>query len=171
VPVQVNRLRKGALPGAEPDAVAAFGQRVARLNRVLSAASLHLPLLEQRLTDLQEALRHSQADATLDRQLDAARQRYFDLRDALFGDPNKAALKEPQADNIGSRYFHAYLAAAYSTYGPTPAHLRSMDLAEAEYADLRARVNAFTQQELPALEQALLDAGAPWTRGQRLPEL
>jgi hypothetical protein len=171
VPVRVERLRDGALAGADPAEVAAFGQRVARLNRALSAANLHLPLLEQRLSDLQQALARSQAGAALDAQLEQARQSYFELRDAMTGDPARAAVKEPQTATIGGRYFHAYLGAAFSTYGPTPAHRRSLELAETEYAQWREHVDAFGQRTLPALEQALIDAGAPWTKGQPLPRL
>ncbi|MCB1634329.1 MAG: hypothetical protein KDI51_07025, partial [Xanthomonadales bacterium] len=171
VPVQVEALRSGALPGADPAEVAAFGRRVAQLNRALSAAGLHLPLLEQRLGDLQVALARSQAGGELDRQLEAARQQFFALRDQLGGDPNKALVKEPQASTISDRYFHAYLGVAFSTYGPTPMHQRSLDIAEREYAQWRAQIEQLGQQTLPALEQALIDAGGPWTRGQPLPPL
>ena len=48
-----------------------------------------------------------------------------------------------------------------STYGPTPTHLRTLEIAEQEMAELKARLDALVNTELPAIEDALKQAGAP----------
>ncbi|MCB1606793.1 MAG: hypothetical protein KDI71_07445, partial [Xanthomonadales bacterium] len=62
------------------------------------------------------------------------------------------------------------LGVQFSSYGPTPSHLRSLEIAEAEYAQWSAEVNQFEGQTLPALEQALVAAGAPSVPGAALPQ-
>jgi hypothetical protein len=171
VEVPVERLRTGTLAGADPTEVAAFGQRVAKLNRSLSAAALLAPTIEQRLSDLAQALSRSQAGAELDAQYAAARQQWADITVALGGNPSKAAVAEPQTSTIGDRYFHAYFGVAFSTYGPTPSHRRSLEIAEAEWARVGADFRRFQTATLPALEAAVIAAGAPWAPGQALPPL
>ena len=56
-----------------------------------------------------------------------------------------------------------------STYGPTPTHRRSLEIAEQELEVLRQRLNAVLEERLPALEKQLQEAGAPWTPGQPVP--
>jgi hypothetical protein len=56
-----------------------------------------------------------------------------------------------------------------STYGPTPAHKKSMKLAEQGFRDVRRRLNRLLMEQLPAFEKRLRDAGAPWSTGQPIP--
>ncbi len=59
----------------------------------------------------------------------------------------------------------------WSTYGPTPTHRRSLEIAEQEFAGVRERLNTVLEQRLPAFEQKLEQAGAPWTPGRPVPPL
>ena len=60
---------------------------------------------------------------------------------------------------------------AWSTYGPTPTHRRSLEIAEKEFASVRARLDAVLDERLPAFEKRLDQAGAPWTPGRPVPAL
>ena len=60
---------------------------------------------------------------------------------------------------------------AWSTYGPTPTHRRSLEVGEKELAAVRERLNAVLDVRLPALEKKLEQAGAPWTPGRPVPPL
>jgi hypothetical protein len=53
-----------------------------------------------------------------------------------------------------------------STYGPTPTHRRSLEIAEAEFAKV-----AVLEQRLPAFEKRLEEKGAFWTPGRPVPPL
>jgi len=56
----------------------------------------------------------------------------------------------------------------FSTYGPTPSHVEAMDMAEGQFADVKARLVRLTEETVPAFERALVDAGAPWVPGMPL---
>jgi hypothetical protein len=65
----------------------------------------------------------------------------------------------------------AQLGTAWSTYGPTPTHRRSLEIAETEFAVVRERLNAVLEQRVPAFETKLEQAGAPWTPARPVPPL
>lgn len=169
VPVDVERLREGALPGAPIEEIVTFGQRISAMNRGLSASRLLLPAIEQRLADLGKALARSQGGAQLDARYEAVRQQWADLATAIGGNPSKAIVNEPAPPTLFDRYFHAYFGVVYSTYGPTPAHKRSLEIAEADWKQLGSQLRTFQLQTLPALEAEVIAAGAPWAPGQALP--
>jgi hypothetical protein len=135
----------------------------------LEAGAPRLPAIEQRLADLGKALARSQGGAQLDARYEAVRQQWADLATALGGNPSKAIVNEPAPPTLYDRYFHAYFGVVYSTYGPTPSHRRSLEIAEAEWKQLGDRLRAFQLQTLPALEAEVIAAGAPWAPGQALP--
>ncbi len=55
-----------------------------------------------------------------------------------------------------------------STYGPTPSHRASLEIATTEMAELRAELE-HRQAELSELVRQLIAAGAPWIEGEPLP--
>jgi hypothetical protein len=57
-----------------------------------------------------------------------------------------------------------------NTYGPTSTQRRSLEIASEELRRNRNRLDELVNDEIPRLEQALRDAGAPWIEGQPLPE-
>jgi len=57
-----------------------------------------------------------------------------------------------------------------STYGPTPAHKRSFEIAVTQFSLLKVELENMLNNQLPELEKALKKAGAPWTEGQPIPE-
>jgi hypothetical protein len=65
----------------------------------------------------------------------------------------------------------AQMGTMWSTYGPTPTHRRSLEIAEKELAAVRERINAVLEQRLPAFEKKLDAEGAPWTPGRPVPPL
>ena len=70
----------------------------------------------------------------------------------------------------GTRLFVASMGTSRSSYGPTPTHRRSLEIAETEFAGIRQQLNGLVEQRIPALEDKLLTAGAPWIPGNPVPE-
>jgi hypothetical protein len=162
-PFDVAPLRAGTLPGAPPVDSAAFGARLDALQRRLTAAGTKLDRAVERIELAALALERSHADATLDTELHALRQEIYDLEVALRGEPRKNELSVPQAPTISSRYQAASFGLAFSTYGPTPTHRRSLELAEQELAGFEPRLERVVVERLSALEKKLAAAGAPYT--------
>jgi hypothetical protein len=56
-----------------------------------------------------------------------------------------------------------------STYGPTPSLLRSLEIAESEFAPLKDGLMRIGEEDLPQLRLRLNQAGVPWTPGRIVP--
>jgi hypothetical protein len=168
---EVKPLRKGALDGAEPAEVVAFWKRTDALQRKTTAAGQVLRRLNQRIEHLSEALGRSlEAVGDLDEELEGIANEHRDLRLALGGNDDKDFVGELEPPTVNSRLSAAMIGTQFSTYGPTPTHLRSMQIAESEFAGLRERLNQLITERIPAFEARLQEAGAPWTPGQPVPE-
>ena len=70
---------------------------------------------------------------------------------------------------MGNWLFHAAGGVQSSSYGPTPAHRRSLDYARGEFEPLQQRLAKVLEEDIPALRKDLLEAGAPWGAGQPVP--
>jgi len=166
------RMRQGALPGADPKEAAAFLARVAEASRVTSAATEAVGLALKRVEGLETALGRSRsAPAALDDELHGIRQELQSLDEALVGNRARGAVEDDGVATITRRVQVAQMGTAWSTYGPTPTLVRSLAIAEQEFAAVRERLNAVLERRLPAFEQKLEQAGAPWTPGRPVPPL
>ena len=168
-PFEVVRLREGTLPGATPDAVGEFNARLAEANRIFSAADQAMHQAEERIALVAKALATSTADAALTAELQAIRQELGDLAVELDGNPTLGTLSVPTPPTIGSRLQVAGIGVLFSTYGPTPTHRRSLEIAEQELAAFRPRLAKLVAETLPAFEAKLDAAGVPWTPGRPVP--
>jgi photosystem II stability/assembly factor-like uncharacterized protein len=169
---EVARLREGALPGADPKDTAAFLARLAGVSRAVSAAAEAVSQALKRVDTLGAALERSRsAPDSLDSELHAIREDLLAMDEALSGNRARASVEDDGAMTITRRVRVAQMGTALSTYGPTPTHRRSLEIAEEELAKLRERLNAVLEQRLPAFEKRLEAAGAPWTPGRPVPPL
>ena len=83
---KVVRVFEGVLEGTSPEKTAVFMRQVAELKRAASAASLAVSLGFDRIAILEKALaRSTSAPGTLDTELEALKQRLYDLDEALEG--------------------------------------------------------------------------------------
>ena len=171
VPIEVVQMRKGALEGAAPEAVAAFWKRIFNLQRSVSAASLSLRNTMKKIKGMATALaRSNAAPGALDQQLHQLRSKLMDIDEKLNGNRSKREVGEKYPPTVLNRISHASIGTSYATYGPTPAHQQSMDIAEREFSDLRSQLNQIIEQDIPQLEARMTAAGAPWIEGQIIPE-
>jgi hypothetical protein len=167
---EVARLREGALPGADPKETAAFLARLADASRAASAAREAVAQALKRTETLATAVSRSRsAPDGLDAELHAIRQELHALDEALVGNRARATVEDDSLVTISRRVQVAQIGTSLSTYGPTPTHRRSLEIAEQELAKARERLNAVLEQRLPAFEKQLEAAGAPWTPGRRVP--
>jgi hypothetical protein len=169
---EVARMRQGALPGADPTETAAFLARVAEVSRASSAATQAVSQALKRLETLVIALDRSRAAPDgLDAELHAIRQELHAIDEALIGNRARASVEDDGPITVTRRVQVAQIGTAFSTYGPTPTHRRSLEIADKEFAAVRERLNAVLEQRLPAFEKKLEQAGAPWTPGRPVPPL
>ncbi len=167
---QVTRLTEPTLPGTAPQETVAFLKRLSELQRSASGASAVIAQTSTRLGAIRHALMRSTAgDSSLDDQALALEHRLADLREALQGNEQKDAIGEPNIPGINGRLQVALFGNNFSTYGPTANHRRSCEIAAAELAEVRRKLNRLVEVDLAALEKLLDAAGVPWTPGRRVP--
>ena len=168
---KVERMRKGALDGADPKDTAAFWQRIAKLQRATTAASLALSNALRRIDHMQIALsRTPVAPGNLDRDLHQLKQALLELDGKLNGNRSKQQIGEKNNPTINYRLGVAMNGTMSSTYGPTPTHKRSLEIADTQFREFKTELKNILNEQLPRLEKALQDSGAPWVRGQPIPE-
>jgi hypothetical protein len=171
VPFEVRRVFHGTLEGTPPDETADYMAQVAELRRAVTAADEALENGFVRVDKLAKALANSTVDpGTLDSELEAFRQRLYDVDARLVGNRSIAAYGHPQTPNIARRLRVAAIAEGLSAYGPTPTHRRSFEIATTEFEVLLPELKRLLEVELPALEAEMEAAGVPWTPGRPLPE-
>lgn len=172
VSFEVARMRPGALPGADPNDTAAFLARLSGVSRAASAATQAVSEALRRTETLKAALARSRTGPDgLDAELHAIRQELHAIDETLSGNRARAAVEDDGPVTVTRRLEVAQMGTMWSTYGPTPTHRRSLDIAEKELAVARERLNAVLERRLPAFEKALEQAGAPWTPGRPVPPL
>jgi hypothetical protein len=168
----VARLRPGVLPGSDPQQTAAFLRQVAEAERATTAATQAVRQAQERAKALRTALERSlSAPDGLDAELHAIEQELYAIDETLGGNRARATIEDDGVATISRRVRVASTSGAWSTYGPTPTHRRSLEIAEQEFAGVRARLNIVLEQRLPAFEKKLEQAGAPWTPGRPVPPL
>jgi photosystem II stability/assembly factor-like uncharacterized protein len=168
----VVRMRPGVLPGADPAETAAFLARLADVTRAATAATEAVAQGLKRVETLGVALSRSRAlPDGLDAERDAIRRELQAIDEALVGNRARASVEDDGPHTLTRRLQAAQMGTMWSTYGPTPTHRRSLEIAEKELVAVRERINAVLEQRLPAFEKKLDAEGAPWTPGRTVPPL
>jgi photosystem II stability/assembly factor-like uncharacterized protein len=159
---------KGAIEGAEPAAVAAFWREYESSVRVHTAMQLSLNKLLARVDRMQVVLGLSRAGAALEGRIYDARAEILAIDEALNGNRSRGEVGEKNPPTVRDRLFAVSLGVGHSTYGPTPMHRESLDIAQGQIRAVHTRI-ASTQEEVTDLGRALTDAGAPWLEDGELP--
>jgi hypothetical protein len=166
----VSRVLEGALEGTPPEETAVFMQRVAALQRSVSAASQALELSFETVENLEKALaRSTVSPGTLDSDVEAFKQKLYDVDSKLNGNRSRRSMGEARSPTVSSRLRVASGSDGQSDYGPTAMHRRAFEIATDEFAVIQSELRQLLEVELPALEEKMEAAGVPWTPGRALP--
>jgi photosystem II stability/assembly factor-like uncharacterized protein len=167
---EVVRMHEGALPGADPEVAATFWRRVEALNRATSAALKVTEDALKRADLLRKLLLRTQAaPGVLESDLHDLKQSLLIIEEQLRGNQSKAMVQEKGPMTIGNLRWPIN-SSFESTYGPTSTQRRSMEIAGTQLSEIRGELQRLVETEMPRIEQALRDAGAPWIKGQPIPE-
>ncbi|HEX2251806.1 MAG TPA: glycosyl hydrolase [Thermoanaerobaculia bacterium] len=158
----------GTLPGATPAERTAFMESYADLVRRAEAVDASLEETARRLDVLQVALSRSRAGEELFAMVRQLETRVADLELAVSGDGLRRGKGETTEPSIDDRLGTVFLGNYWSTYGPTPTHRRSLEIAGEELTRVQQDLRGLLTDDLPRLERAMDAAGVPWTPG-RLP--
>ena len=169
---EVERMYKGALVGANPDVTAAFWRETEKLNRSVSAATKILNSTLTKISLMEKALeRTPAAPGNLDKQLYDLMQELYAIDEKMNGNGSKSEVGEKNNPTVLSRLNISTWGSFGSTYGPTENLKGNLEIASSEFVQLKKELDELLKVKLPAVEKALMDAGAPWVVGQPIPEV
>ena len=167
---QAVPLGEPSIPAQERATVLAFQRETGALQRAVLGTVRAVQDADERLTAVSAALDVTPAaDARLHARVRDLRLRLADIRDVLNGDRTRTARAEPDMPGVVARVNQVVFGHWNALHGPTETHREQYRLASARFADVYADAQQLLEQDLPALESALEDAGAPWTPGRPLP--
>ena len=122
---------------------------------------------EKKLKGMQYALSVTpEVPGGLDEQLYQLKTELQEIEKQLYGNRSKDEIGEKDTPTFRSRLNFAQRGTRNITYGPTAAQKRSLEIAKAEFQDLKSSLDEIINNKMPAMEKALIDTGAPWLEGQ-----
>ncbi len=164
----VKALNESSIPGNREDKVA-FQREVAELSRAIQGAQYMMSELDDKLRHIQQAIK--QVEQPMDGLLadaNAIDLQLKDLRRQLNGDPIKSRLDIDQPPSPATRIGWIDYEQKYSTSSPTKTHMNSFAIAKEEFEPILAAIKTLANDDMPALEQKLEDADAPYTPGRAI---
>jgi photosystem II stability/assembly factor-like uncharacterized protein len=168
---EARPLGTATLPAVDRDLLLAFQRKAARLQRAVLAAADAVDAAMKRIAHLELALAATPSgdDALRDR-LRAIELDLHQIQVAFDGDVTIRSRFELVPPSLVRRVQRVMGALWTSTSAPTTTHQRNYDIAAEGFAPVLTRLRELIEITLPALEQDLDAAGAPWTPGRVLPD-
>jgi photosystem II stability/assembly factor-like uncharacterized protein len=167
--IHVKLMRQNGLATASPEDVVAFSKRLDNLMREGSGATSAIATLSTELKAIKKTLVRSGAADSLRDTARSLELEVMQLKLQLAGDENRALAGDGGPVSIMQRAGVAQLGTSFSTYGPTPTHQQSLEIAEQNFVTVKTALNRIFETDLPALRKAMDEAGVPWTPGRGVP--
>ncbi|MBI9064181.1 MAG: glycosyl hydrolase, partial [Marinilabiliaceae bacterium] len=169
---EVVPLRSGALERPDISQSAFFWRKTEQFQRDLTAVSLALSKARQKTRVMNEALNRSEVQpGSMIQELYQIRQELYDLHIRLNGPAAQKEVGEKYPPTVKDRFQIVMMGIRNSTYGPTATHVRNLEIAVEELTLINTQLKEILEDKLPHLEQILLENGAPWVEGMKLPPL
>jgi len=167
--IHVKVMRQNALASASPDEVAAFNQRLDDLMRQSGGAESAIKTLLKELAASKQTLLRSGSPVALRDKARALELEAMQLQLELAGDKIRDLAGDTGPVSVKRRIEVARFGTAFSTYGATATHLSSLEIGEQKFTAIKAALDRIFDTDLPALRQAMDEAGVPWTPGRGVP--
>lgn len=161
----VEKMRDGTLKGSEPDILAKFWKDLAELRKETSAADLSLKNALKKVDVIKKALVRSNAEpGGLDKELFEIKYALHQIDEKLNGKKSKGEIGELGTPTISKRIRSAETGTMNATYGPTPTHIKSFEIAVKEFDLINKKLDQIVNVEIPRFEEKILKLGAPYIR-------
>jgi len=139
------------------------------LNRQLTGASAAVKTLLVETGAIKDTLLRSGAADALREQTRSIELELLGLQQEISGNEARGLYGDEGPVSISRRLEVAVMGTFRSTYGPTPTHIRSVEIAELEFAGVKSSIQRISEVEMPVLREELNNAGVPWTPGRSVP--
>ncbi|APD90650.1 glycosyl hydrolase [Alteromonas mediterranea] len=164
VSFELAAIVEGALEGATPQEMEAYGSAVSDAQKRAISATTVLKQLKDTMALLRTAIDRTPSDiAKLEAQFAAIQEEIHAVNRQFYGLKSRDRMGIKPA-NIMSRLRYARSALG-SSYGPTAQHKDQLGYANDSLDSAVARIGTLQSTAVPALQQAVVEAGGPWTSG------
>ncbi len=170
-PVEFNvvKLFEGALKGMDPVDAQAFRKEINLMLEATSAASIVLGEAKKKLAGMEKALsRMPTPAASLYEELYGLKKELAEFEEQVYGDPAKQEMSEYDYPTVRQRLGTASGGFWNMNYGPTATQQMCLAIAQEQFTGLKVDLEVIVNELIPAFEQKLIDAGAPWMNGMPL---
>ena len=167
---EIEPMTFGETSETDREAIMAFAKEARDLALAINAATSVADDASEQLTAIRNVIRGSTTlDPAMENEVRALEVRLMDIREKFNGDPTKSRRNEPSKPGLSSRIRNAMAGAMGSTEGPTGTHKRQFELAGEEFQAVIDDLRTLVETDLAALNGKLDEAGAPWTKGRKIP--
>ena len=164
VSFELAAIVEGALEGATPQEMEAYGSAVSDAQKRAISATTVLKQLKDTMALLRTAIDRTPSDiAKLEAQFAAIQEEIHAVNRQFYGLKSRDRMGIKPA-NIMSRLRYARSALG-SSYGPTAQHKDQLGYANDSLDSAVARIGTLQSTAVPTLQQAVVEAGGPWTSG------
>jgi photosystem II stability/assembly factor-like uncharacterized protein len=166
---QVRPIAGRGLAGAPVSEVTAFASRLDDLSRKVSGAGAAVAELLVETGAIKDTLLRSSAPDNLRDQARAVELELLGYQQAINGNEARDLYNDIGPVSINRRVNVAMMGTFRSTYGPTPTHVQSVEIAERDFDEVERGIRRVSEVDLPDLRKGLDQAGVPWTPGRSVP--
>lgn len=169
-PFDVEPLYLGTLSEPDRAAVLEFARQTGELQRAVLGT---MQILGESLTQvgyIERAIEQTPTlPTTLLKDVRALKLKLLDVRESFTGDQTRPRRNEPAPLGLLDRLNQIVSGHWATTSAPTSSHRRNYEIAGEEFKAALETLRPLLETELPALNDKLEAAGAPWTPGRKLP--
>ncbi|MHC6646219.1 WD40/YVTN/BNR-like repeat-containing protein [Alteromonas sp. HB246098] len=164
VSFELKPIVQGALEGATYEEIASYSDKVSDAQKRALSSTTVLTQIKDTMALLRTAIDRTPNDvAKLEAQFAAIQDEINEVSRAFYGLKSRDKMGIKPA-NIMSRLRYARSALG-SSYGPTQQHKDQLSYAQDSLGSVVTRISSLQNTAVPKLQQAVVDAGGPWTTG------
>jgi photosystem II stability/assembly factor-like uncharacterized protein len=167
VSFEVKALNNVEMPAENRADKVAFQKAVAKLQADFGIVQRLMSESQNKLRYMKAAIKRSeQPIGNFSSTLKAIEDQLNDVQTAMYGDAVKRRLDIDQPPSPASRLGSIGWEQKYSTATPTKTHRDSYAIAKEEITRIKATMERLFNEDIKALEQQLINSGAPYTPGR-----
>lgn len=164
VQFELKPIRKQSLAAPTPKATLAFSKKIMAAERRASSVHASLEEMDKMMVGLRKAIDLTPGDIKgLETQYATIQHEINAIKFELNGLESREKMGIKPA-NIASRLWYA-ASVSWSTYGPTTQHREQLGFALEGLKSVAKRMKSLQEKALPTLQNAVIEAGGPWTLG------
>ncbi len=167
VSFEVKALDNVEMPAENRAEKVAFQKEVAKLEADFGIAQKLMSESRNKLKYIKAAIKRSEQPlGSFLTEVKAIEDALKEVQLAMYGDPVKSRLDIDQPPSPANRIGYISWEQKYSTATPTKTHRDSYAIAKEEINVIKAKMERIFNDDLKALEQKLINTGAPYTPGR-----